>query len=111
MEQARLSVSDPGESRSLRDWLRRVPGVAIRQTPVPPGPGEQGASDVLTVLAESAGVLTVAIRSLPDFIRSRRSDVTVTVTAGDKTFQLSAANVAEVMPLVEKALEASGDYG
>ena len=56
-------------------------------------------------------MLTVAIRSLPDFIRSRRGDVTVRVTAGDKTFQLSAANVAEVMPLVEKAIEASGDYG
>lgn len=56
-------------------------------------------------------MLTVAIRSLPEFLRSRRSNITVTVTIGDETRIINAANVADVMPLVEKALGESGDRG
>jgi hypothetical protein len=111
MVQARLSVSDPAEFASARDWLGRVPGIDVRQLPSVPAPGEQGAGDLLMIVAESTGVLTVAVRSLPEFIRSRRSNVTVTVTTADKKFELTTTNVAEVMPLLEKALGNPGDTG
>lgn len=77
-----LAVSDPAELRSLREHLRRVSGAEVVQLPGRPGPGEQGAWDILEVLAGSSGVLAVVIKALPDFIRSRRSDITVTVTSG-----------------------------
>ncbi len=43
---AEVSVSDPVELRSLREHLRRIPGVKVSQIPGIPGSGEQGAWDV-----------------------------------------------------------------
>ncbi|WP_410011210.1 effector-associated constant component EACC1 [Streptomyces nigrescens] len=67
------------EFRSLREWLRRVPGVAVSQVPGMPGVGEQGAWDILQLTAASGGGLAVAVKTLPDFLRSRRSSLKVTV--------------------------------
>ncbi|MFI6743837.1 hypothetical protein ACIBI9_64165 [Nonomuraea sp. NPDC050451] len=105
--QVEIDVSDPSEQRSLRAWLERVPGVRVEQTAVPPGAGEQGAADVLAVLAGSSGVLAVAIRTLPEFIRSRRSNVTVTVkTDQGKEYTLHAENLNELPSFIEKMLDA-----
>ncbi|MDQ2879891.1 MAG: hypothetical protein M3Y48_01180 [Actinomycetota bacterium] len=67
-----LSVSDQAELRSLREHLRRIPGVEVTQIPGKPGPAEQGAWDVVQVLAAGGGVLAVVVKTLPEFIRSRR---------------------------------------
>jgi hypothetical protein len=100
-------LSEPSQQRSLREWLERVPGVRVEQTAQPPEPGEQGAADVLTVLAGSGGVLAVAIRTLPEFIRSRRSSFTLTVKLADgKEYILHAENLDELPPVIEKALDA-----
>lgn len=99
-----VRVSDPAELRSLREHLRRLPGVRVAQIPGAPGAGEQGAWDVLQVVAAGGGVLAVAIRTLPDFIRSRRSDVTVTLTVRGRTVTVTASNIDEVMSIVDKTL-------
>lgn len=101
-----INVSEPSEQRPLRAWLERVPGVQVEQTAVPPGDGEQGAVDVLTVLAGSSGVLAMAIRTLPEFIRSRRSSLTLTVKIdGGKEYTLRAENLDELPSFIEKMLD------
>lgn len=99
-----LSVSDPSELRSLREHLRRIPGVDITQIPGVPGPGEQGSWDALQILAGSSGVLAVAIKTLPEFIRSRRSDVTITVKSKDRTVTVTATNIDDAQSMVDKSL-------
>jgi hypothetical protein len=107
MHNIEIEVSDPSEQRSLRDWLERVPGVQVEQTAVPPGHGEQGAADVLTVLASGGGVLAVAIRTLPEFIRSRRPTLTLTMKIKDgKEYTLHADNLDELPAFIEKLLDA-----
>lgn len=101
-----VSVSDPAELRSLREHLRRVPGVEVTQLPSMSRPGEQGSWDVLQVLASSGGVLAVAIKTLPEFIRSRRSDVTITLETSDRKTTVTAQNVDDVTSIVDKL---SGD--
>ncbi|MGT2527025.1 effector-associated constant component EACC1 [Streptomyces nojiriensis] len=103
---AEVSVSDPSELRSLREHLRQVPGVDVGQAPGIPGEGELGVWDVLQLTAVGSGALAVAVRTLPAFIRSRRSSVTVTVKTAGKTVTVTAQNVDEAMPIVEKALDA-----
>ncbi|MGE7386592.1 effector-associated constant component EACC1 [Streptomyces sp. NPDC004126] len=103
---AEVSVSDPGELRSLREHLRLVPGVDVVQAPGSPGEGELGVWDVLQVTAVGSGALAVAVRTLPAFIRSRRSTVTVTVKTAGKTVTVTAANTDEAMAIVERALDA-----
>lgn len=97
-----VSVSDPAELRSLREHLRRVPGVEVTQLPGRPGPGEQGVWDVLQVLAAGSGVLAVAIKTLPEFIRSRRSDVTITLETSDRKATVTAKNVDDATSIVDK---------
>ncbi|QMU69620.1 hypothetical protein [Streptacidiphilus sp. P02-A3a] len=103
-----VTVSDPVELRSLHEHLRRVPGAEVTRIPGRPGPGEQGAWDVLEVLTGSGSALAVVVRALPDFIRSRRSDITVTMTSGDRSITINRTNVgedawaAEVKPVLDE---------
>ncbi|WP_188299839.1 effector-associated constant component EACC1 [Streptomyces sp. CBMA156] len=94
-------MSESAEFGALRAWLARVPTVRVVQVPVVPGPGEQGAWDVLAVLASGTGALAVAMRSLPDFVRSRRSSVTVTIRVADDEVTLTATNVEDAVPVIE----------
>jgi hypothetical protein len=104
MLRVEIVVSDLSEFRSLREWMARVPAVQVEQTAGTPEPGEQGAWDVLTILASSGGAMAVAVRSLPEFIRSRRSDLTITVRRDGTEVTLKASNVDEVAPIIEKLL-------
>jgi hypothetical protein len=101
-----LAVSPQGELSSLRKWLALAPapGVEVRQVPGTPGPGEQGALDVLSVLGAGTG-LVAAIRVLPQYLRAKRSDVSVTVTVRGKKLTVDARNVEEVMPILERLLD------
>jgi hypothetical protein len=98
-----VAVSDPAQLPSLRDWLRGQQGVEVAVTPGVPGAGEQGALDVLTVLAGSGG-LVAAIRVLPEFIRSRRSGFRIETTVRGEKLILDATNVDDVLPVLERLL-------
>jgi len=100
-----VSVSDPAQLRSLARWLESGHGVSVRQVPGVPGEGEQGVTDVLTMLASSAG-LVASIKVLPEFIRSRRSGFRITTTVKGQPFVLDTTNVDEVLPILERLLDA-----
>ena len=57
------------------------------------------------MLASSTG-LVAAIRVLPEFLRSRRTGLSVTMTVKGEPFTLTATNVDEVMPVLERLLDA-----
>ena len=57
------------------------------------------------VLAGSGGALTVAMRTLPEFIRSRRSELVLHLKFRDKEFMLHASNVDDMIPIIEKLVD------
>jgi hypothetical protein len=70
MEQAgvqsvELSMSDQSQLGSLQEVMRLNSGVSVNRVAGAPGVGEQGALDVLAVVASSSG-LVAAIKVLPD---------------------------------------------
>lgn len=101
--------ADPAELAALREWLRPQPdqpraGMDVRLAARQPAPGELGAVDVLAVLASSS-VLATAIRTLPDFLRSRRSGVRIEATIREEKFVIDATNLEEVLPLLDRLLD------
>ena len=100
-----LSVSDQAELRWLHEWLADAPDVRVRQEAGAPAPGEQGALDYVTVLAGSGGLIA-AIRMLPAFLRARRPELKVTMTLRGRKFTVDAKNIDEVLPLLEKLIDA-----
>lgn len=99
-----LAVSDQSQMSSLRDWMRGQSDVKVEMVPGTPGLGELGMVEVLTVLAGSSGVVA-AIKTLPDFIRSRRPKLRIEMTVHGQPFVLDATNVDEVMPILERLLD------
>lgn len=99
-----LSVSDYAQIGSLEELLRLTPGLHVSRIPGQAAPGEQGTLDVITVLASSSG-LVAAVRMLPEFLRSRRSGLSITTTVRDKVVVLKATNVDDVMPILERLLD------
>jgi Effector Associated Constant Component 1 len=102
---AELSVSDYSQLGSLADYLRlTAPDARLTRSPGQPGPGEQGALDVLMILADSS-VLAAAIKMLPEFLRSRKTSMSITVTAKGKRLTITAANADEMMPVIDRFLD------
>jgi Effector Associated Constant Component 1 len=99
-----LAVSDQAQLLALHEWLRGQPDVEVMLTAGTPETGEQGALDVLTVLASSSG-LVAAIKILPEFIRSRRSGFRIETTVRGERFILQATNVQDLLPIVERLLD------
>jgi Effector Associated Constant Component 1 len=100
--EAQLSVSDHSQLGSLADYLRlAVPDALVTRVPGRPGPGEQGAFDVVMILADSS-VLVAALKVLPTFLRSRKTDVSVTVRVKGKRLTLTAASPDEVTRVIER---------
>lgn len=85
---AELSVSDYGQLGPLADYLRlAVPGVRVTRTAGRAARGEQGALDVLTIVADSS-VLVAVVNVLPQFLRSRKPGLTITASVEGKRRQL-----------------------
>ncbi|WP_051969288.1 effector-associated constant component EACC1 [Kitasatospora azatica] len=99
-----LWVSDPTELRALRSLLGRIQGLEVVQRAGRPAEGELGAWDVLQVAAASGGLLVAAVGAIPEFIRSRRTEVTVTIKRDDQEIAVTAANAEDALRLVDKAL-------
>lgn len=98
-------MSDQSALHSLLEWLRRVPDVTVARVSGTPGYHDQGVFDTLSVLAGSSGVLIVAIKTLPEFIRSRRSNVKITIKVADEEITVDG-NADDVIPLIERILGA-----
>ena len=100
-----LLASDPAQLTPLAGWLAAAGPVRVERTPGRPGPGEQGAIDVLTVLASSS-LLATAVKALPEFIRSRRSGFRIEVrirNEKDVSIALEAENAEEgVLQVLDK---------
>jgi hypothetical protein len=103
-QRVELSVSDQAELGSLREWLSWTPQADVTQVAGKPGAGEQGALDTLALLG-SSGALLAAIRVLPEFLRSRRTRLSIKMIVKGKPFTLEASNVDEVMPILERLLD------
>jgi hypothetical protein len=99
-----FSVSDYAELGSLQEFLGWTPDVRILRIAGRPDAGEQGALDVLTVLAGSSG-LVAALKVIPEFLRSRRTGLLITTTVKGKQFTLDATNVDDIMPILERLLD------
>lgn len=104
MGTAVLEISDGRQLAALKTLLALDSQVRVSRTPGRPQAGQQGSLDVLTVVAGGGG-LVAALRVLPEFIRSRRSHLSITVTVGDKQVTLEADNLPEAMTLLEKLLD------
>jgi len=100
-----VSVSDQSQLRALHDWLRAIPAVSVARRSGDPGSGELGTLDYLTVLASSGGLIA-AIKILPEFLRSRRAGLSITVKAKGKEVSIDATNVDDVMPILRSVLDA-----
>lgn len=97
---ANVTVSEPSQLAALHSWLARVPGIDVDRLSIEPSVGEQGAWDLLVVLAGSSGILATAIRSLPEFIRSKRSDIEVIVEVGEKKIVIRGSNVEDIPRMI-----------
>jgi hypothetical protein len=101
---AELSVSDYAQLGSLAEYLHlAVPDVRVTRSAGRAGSGEQGALDVLMIAADSS-VLVAVVNVLPQFLRSRKPSVTVTVTVKGKRRQLTvtAQDPADARTAIEK---------
>jgi hypothetical protein len=106
MNNVELSLSDYAQLGSLEDYLRlAAPDVAVTRAPGRPARGEQGALDVLTVLADST-VLVALVKVLPEFLRSRRPGMSVTMELPGKRLAVTADNADDIMPVIDKFLDA-----
>ncbi|MGW2826229.1 effector-associated constant component EACC1 [Streptomyces sp. NPDC001443] len=101
-----LTLSDPTQLRGLRDWLRAQDGISVRVRPAAPAPGELGTADVLAVLAGSS-VLAAAVKTLPDFLRSRRSNLRMRITVDGRQVEVESENTDRALELVERLLRDS----
>jgi hypothetical protein len=75
------------------------------RSPAPRSRASKGALDYVTVIASSGGLIA-AMRMLPAFVRARRPELKVTMTLGDKKFTIDAKSVDEVLPVLEKLVDA-----
>jgi len=60
---------------------------------------------VLAIVASSSSLIA-AVKALPEFLRSRRSGVAITMRCKGEPLMLTATNIDEVMPILERLLDA-----
>lgn len=96
-----LTVSEPAGIGPLYRRLSAVPDSTVTRRRHGPDEGELGVVETLQLLVPSAAVLTVAIRTLPAFIRSRRSSVTVTVTRGERSVTVTGENLPDTQQVFD----------
>ncbi|MDF6018819.1 hypothetical protein [Streptomyces sp. JH34] len=104
-----LSVSEPADVGALYRRLSPLAGLEVSRMRSRPGEGQLGVVEVLQLLVPSAAVLTVAIRTLPAFIKSRRSSVTVTLTRGKRSVTVTVENSDDPQTVLEIASHLLGD--
>ncbi|MEU7640489.1 hypothetical protein AB0C11_31125 [Streptomyces sp. NPDC039016] len=103
-----------GELAALVGWLRRereLQGVVrlVRRDVVETELGS--GLDVLSVAVGSGGVGVALAQSLSAWLRTRRSDVKVTITANGRTVEVDAQRVKDPVGLITQALSGADDTG
>lgn len=98
-----FTISDYAQISSFQNWLGSTPGVQVLRRASSPDTGEMGTLDVLTAVAGSSGLVTL-IRVIPEFLRSRRSGLSVTATVKGEKFTMTTTNVKDVLPILERLL-------
>jgi hypothetical protein len=94
----------PAEAGALYQWLIPVEDVHVAMSARPPGAGEQGGWEVLSVACGSGGAAVATIHALRTWLQSRRSTVTVKVRTRQREVEVTASNVDDVLPVLEKVL-------
>ncbi|MEY9860212.1 hypothetical protein ABH935_005848 [Catenulispora sp. GAS73] len=91
----------------LYRWLRGERSLTglVRTVQEPPGEQDLGAgSSALEIAVGSSGVCVALVGSLNAWLQSRRSEVSIEVTAADKSVKVKASNVDEVTVLLTEAM-------
>jgi hypothetical protein len=115
--QAQIRVdgdSSPEELRNLTAWLKAEDDLRgrVALTGAPPAPGEMGSlADVVTVALSSGGAITVLAGSVAVWLRQRRSDITIEITAAGtgRSVKISADRVADAEGLIRSVLDAEAN--
>jgi hypothetical protein len=106
---------DPvAELASLAKWLRAERDLAgqVSQVPGPVGPSDLGGVlDTLSVALGSGGIGVALAQSLSAWLRTRRSDVKLTITVEGKTVEIDARQIADPTELIIRALERHDEAG
>lgn len=97
-----LRVSDPVAQGMLERLLREVDGVRVRRERLEPETGRLGGGELLQVAVPTLALLAVVVRTLPDFIRSRKNAVSVTVETDDRKVTVTAANCDDVDAIMQQ---------
>lgn len=91
-----VTLDDPSQRSSLYAWMNQSEELHGQFAVVPVGarPGELGADlEIMRLLLESGGVVTVLISSIVLWLKSRRSDVSVEVSVGRNKIKLSSRSL------------------
>ncbi|WP_432986315.1 effector-associated constant component EACC1 [Dactylosporangium sp. CA-233914] len=104
-------VDDVGDVGELHEWLRKERALAglVRRVPQPIEDGHLGGvADILVVALGAGGAGAVLAQSLLTWLRSRRADVSVTVSTEVGVVKVAATNLAsaDVLPVLERVLQA-----
>lgn len=98
-----LSVSDQSQLSSLVSWVEATQLVQVQRTSGTPGAGQQGALDSLTLRGGSEA-LAAALKLLPDFMRAKRADFTMTATMDGAAYFLDLKNVTDITETLQRNL-------
>uniref|UniRef100_UPI002F908481 effector-associated constant component EACC1 n=1 Tax=Streptomyces sp. NBC_01553 TaxID=2975877 RepID=UPI002F908481 len=99
------------ELASLVNWLRaerelgavRVVRRDIEETDL------GGVLDVVSVAVGSGGVGVALAQSLSAWLRARRSDIKITITANGRTIEVDARRVSDPVGLITRVLESDDE--
>ncbi len=107
-KRADLAVSDYSQLGALREFLGwAVPGIRVLLIPARRSPDrdlDRDELDILALLASRTGLMS-AVRILPEFLRSRREALSITITIRGKSVVLTASNVDDVIPILDGLLD------
>ncbi len=114
MGNARIRIdagATPTSYHELADWLtgnRELRGRVTRIT-APPVDGQLGGGvvEVLEVALGSGGAAMVLAQSLAVWLRTRRADITITVTRAGKQVAVSARRVSDPEAVLREVLDTS----
>jgi hypothetical protein len=99
-----FELSQASAISSFERWIDDTPMTQVRRVARPPSLHEQGAVDILAAVASSSSIVAL-IRILPEFIRSRRSNVNVTIRVGDREATIGIENVKDAPAIIASLLE------